>query len=578
MMRRRQTGSRPPNRHACSATDVRGASNALLISGIAAWLLLISQAHAEIIGTASQLSRAFVGIDKVVASTSAPGIVVAVTDRNHLQKVFVHGYADLKTKRPLTPNSLFLIGSISKSFTAVALMELRDEGRFDSHAPISNYLPSFRLDSRFPAVTGHDLLSHTSGLPNYRADLSSSQYVTYALRKFEPSYAPGAHYWYSDIGFQILGYVIESIARVPYHQVIERRVFAPLGMTSSFATVDDALRTRLPVGYVRWPYDNTYVEAPWFEYAAADGSIVSNAEDMCAYARFILNRGTTRNGKLLSEESFKLLTTPVLDDYAYGLQVHDNNGETLIEHTGGIAGFHSLLEANMSGGFAVVILSNAGLDVALTQWLTQAVRAAYRNEQPPPAPSWSPNRLDVAQYAGIYRAPDGQVLEFVISHGDLLLKQGTRAVALQPMGKDVYRIAGASLDSVPFVFGLAGERDRPRVVEVSHGSQWYASEWYTGIRQSTPPSEYLAYVGHYENHSPEGPKVRIFVRGTKLVALVGEVEPTSHAEVLESLGHGIFRPTVPAFNPERYQFDSVVGGYALRLVMSGEPLYRVDTP
>ena len=548
--------------------------------GVIASLCATSSGQADTGASDGRLAATLRTIDQAVASVPTPGIVIGITDRNGLQTVIVHGYADLKKRMPLTRDSLFPIGSISKSFTAVMLMELKDQGRFDPQAPISQYLPEFALKSRFPPVTGHDLLSHTSGLPLYRADLSSSRDVVAALRDFEPSYAPGTHYWYSDIGFQVLGYVIERLVHAPYHTVIEQGVFAPLGMTSSYAVIDDPLRARLPVSYIRWPYDNSYVEYPWFEYAAADGSIVSTAADMCAYARFILNRGAGPRGRVISDQSFTALTTPVRQGYAYGLQVHQETDTTLIEHSGGMAGFHSLLVADMTDGFGVVFLSNFELDHALTQWVLQAVRAGYRNEAEPARVSVSSaaKEPDPAEYAGKYRTSSGRKAEFVSGPHGLLLKQGAGAVELVPMGRDTFRTMGAAADRFPYVFGrAAGPGDSP-VVEVSHGAEWFTNDRHRGVAQIPTPAEYLSYVGHYENHNPEGPTARIYVQGGRLMALVDGEVPSTDPQPLKPLGRGVFQPAEPDPNPEQYQFDTVVDGQALRLLISGAPLYRVETP
>lgn len=548
--------------------------------GILAALSGVAVAPAAIGAADGRLGAAFRNIDQAVASVPTPGIVIGITDRTRLQTVIVHGYADLKKHTPLTRDSPFPIGSISKSFTAVMLMELKDEGRFEPQAPIRQYLPGFALKSHFRPVTGRDLLSHTSGLPLYRADMSSSREVVAALRNFEPSYAPGTHYWYSDIGFQVLGYAIERIVHAPYRTVMAQRVFAPLGMTTTRAIIDDSLRARLPMSYIRWPYDGSYVEYPWFEYAAADGSIVSTAADMCAYARFILNRGAGPHGRVISDQSFTALTTPVLEDYAYGLWVHEQKGTAIIEHSGGMAGFHSLLVADMSDGFGVIFLSNFELDHALTQWVLQAMRAAYRNEPAPARTSLSSAAKEpsAAEYAGKYRSSGGREVEFVSDPHGLLLQQSAGAVPLVPMGHDSFRTMGAAVDDFPYVFGRADGSAGRSVVEVSHGAEWFTNARYHGTTQVAAPAEYVSYVGHYENHNAEGPTARIYVQDGRLMALVDGEVPSPDPQTLKPLGRGVFQPAEPDPNPERYQFDAVLDGQALRLLISGTPLYRVETP
>lgn len=518
---------------------------------------------------AARLDRAYAEIDRVVQASSVPGMVVGVTDRNGTLKIFMHGYADVKTKTPITADSLFEIGSITKSFTAITLMQLMDEGRFDPQAPITKYLSWFAVQSKFAPITGHHLLTHTAGIPNYRPDLASMPYATYSLRDFEVSYAPGEHFWYSNIGFQTLGYVVEKIEGLPYHSVIDRRIFKRLGMASSKAVIDDELRSKLAVSYVQWPYNNEYLEQPWFEYRAADGSVASTVGDMLSYTRLILNRGQTPKGRMLSEKAFQMLTKPALNNYAYGLNVRSVDGNTVISHGGGIAGFNSLMEAYMDDGFGIVALGNATLNAGADAWIANTVKAAIRNEplpKFPERPSPEQIRSTAAEWAGVYTGSGGTTLEFVATTNGLALKRANSAVPLTRVGRDAYASNAIDLIQFPFAF----ERDGGKVVAVSHGPDWYHGESYHGPIEFKTPPELAPFVGRYENHNPEGDPVEIFIRNGRLYMANGRSEATE----LKQYGADLFGPTRPDFNPERYRFDSIVDGQALRMFASGMPMYR----
>jgi CubicO group peptidase (beta-lactamase class C family) len=568
----------------------------LRVLASAAAFMFVSPLFAKPADLDARLSEAFVAIDRAVAASSAPGLVVGITDRTHLRKIIVHGYADVKARKPLTADSRFALGSISKSFTAVALMQLSDEGRFDPQAPITRYLPSLTLASPFGPITARHLLSHTAGLPNYLVNASSSRYAAIELREFQPTYAPGTHFWYSNTGFQLLGYVLENIEAKTYPAIIQRRVLDRLGMTSSSAVVDGSERARMAVSYVRWPYDGTYVEAPWFEYAAGDGSIVSNATDMCAYLRFILNRGVGADGRVLSDKAFTELTTPLLHHYAYGLSVRREDGGTVISHNGSIAGFSNDVEAHMDEGFAVVFLSNGGFDSELEKWIIQSVAAAYQGVAPPLGPAHEQDRDEMKpqEYAGVYRVPAreqggaGDSLEFIAFGKQLLLKSAHGGLPLERMGQDTFRISGSASDGLPFLFGRAqGPKDdnapksanagkAAKVIEVSHGAHWYVTADFV----DTPAPEvgrHAAFVGHFENNGPEGPVARLFVRNGRLMLML-HTQDASSAHQLESVSEGVFRLVEPAYAPERLRFDTLVEGRALRLSISGVPLYRKDTP
>jgi len=544
---------------------------------VACGFVFASSAFADVDSRLAETGRA---IETVLAATPQPGLIIGITDRQSLRKVIVHGYADLKTRTPLKADSRLAIGSISKAFTSIALLQLADEQRFDLHAPITRYLPWLDIHSKFAAMTGHDMMSHTAGLPYYLTDSASSRFAGLELKTFEPTYAPGTHWQYSNTGYQLLGYALENIEGSRYSKIIQRRVLQPLGMTSSSSIIDDAERASMTASYTRWPYDGKYVEAPWFEYTAGDGSIVSTVSDMSAYTRFILNRGVGPKGRVLSERAFAALTTPVRDDYGYGLWIRREDGQTVISHGGGIAGFRSHIEAHMEEGFALVFLSNGGIGEPLRKWVTASVAAAFADHPAPPpfTPERDPLTANLSDYAGSYGSASEPAasrrpkLQFAVVNGNLTLKQAAGDQPLQRIGIDAFRVAGDSNDNQAYIFTRAAEG---RVVQVSHGAEWYVTKEFTDpVASST--HDYSTFVGHYVYPGPEGPAGRIFVRSGELVGVFAWEEQlfTQKFVPLES---GVFRMGDEDYSPERARFDGIVDGHAQRLTISGVPLYRRET-
>jgi len=475
----------------------------------------------------------------------------------------------------VTADTRFAIGSISKSFTAVTLLQLADEGKFDPAAPVSKYLPSFRVDSRYPQITGHSLLNHTSGLPNYYPNLSSMRYVVHALHEFQPTYAPGEHFQYSNTGYQVLGYVVERIEGEAFAAVLKRRVLDRLGMHATLPQMDDSARQALAVSYQRWPYDDSYVEANWFPYTAADGGIASTVGDMSAYVRFILNRGATPQGRLLSPAAFEKFTTPALDDYAYGVSVTRPAQRTVVSHGGAIYGFRSYLEAHVDEGFGVMFLANGRLDARMMGEVISIASTAFGGSGKASMTRESDDRpMDAASYAGTYRRQDGTAVVFSRgADGALSLEQSDGArIGLIKMGENIY---GSGATGAYLFF--ADEKHPERgAQEVSNGADWYVKEGAAADRKLTLPEQYRAYVGRYRNHSDEGPDVRVFARRGRLV--VAPAESAGPATELEPVGPASFRPVSPSFSAERLTFDTVDEGMALRLRMTGVPLYRMDVP
>ena len=498
-------------------------------------------------------------VEREITAGRVVGLVWAVTDRDHLLTISAHGYADRKMRRPMPADAPKPIGSISKSFTAVALLHQMDRGRFDPAQPISTVLPWFVTDPRYPPVTGLQLLTHTAALPHYRSDLSSNRMVAVAMRNWKMSYAPGEHFWYSDIGYQILGYALETIEHRPYRAVIDADILKPLGMDSTVAVIDDAQRPMLPIPYVR-DGAGDWVEGPWFEYAASDGSIVATATDLGAYLRMLLNSGGAPRGPLLSPAAFRVLTTPAREGYALGLLTKAPGGSDALWNSGAIAGFKTLVDARLSDGIGVVVLSNGMADVRLADWIVETVHRAYHHQAPTQPPRPLQSARSAASFSGVYKDADGRSLTLLVDHGALAVARDGTAEGLRRNGANLF---SAQTDIDGYIVAEDG---------VSQGSDWYAK----GAPVATPDG-FKALVGHYTAHNPEGPESRVFVRnGMLMIQQVGE---TAGCDVqLAPAGANDFRPSAPDYNPERISFDTVVDGHALRMTVSGQALYRIDTP
>ncbi|HYL97163.1 MAG TPA: serine hydrolase domain-containing protein, partial [Terriglobales bacterium] len=317
-------------------------------------------------------------IDSYVArqmkAEQVPGLVLAITERNRLLRVSTYGYADVEAKLPTTPDTLFEIGSISKSFTAIALLQLREQGKFDPRQPITRYLPWFSIHSNYRPITGHDIMTHTAGLPRDRDDVPSSLYQAAGVRDRWTGYEPGKYFAYSNIGYQIMGYVLQEITGKPYAETVRAHILQPLGMEHSDAVFTNDTYKRLAVGYAPLYDDRPYnpaeplIPATWQEYAAGDGSVVSTAPDLAKYLRMLLNHGAGPSGRIVSEESWKLLTQPAAKVpgeentyYGYGIFSRTVEGHRYIEHSGGMTGYSARMEGDLDSGLGVVALENAPL-------------------------------------------------------------------------------------------------------------------------------------------------------------------------------------------------------------------------
>ena len=249
----------------------------------------------------TDLNCAFDAIDKFaqarLSEANMPGMAIAITGRDKLLRVANFGFADVASRSPIAAPTMFEIGSIGKSFTNIALTQLRDEGRLDLHAPVSRYLSWFQVQSDYGDITTHHLMSHTSGLVTGTDVSPPGQYESWALRKANTGAPPGEYFRYSNIGYKTLSLLIEAITGQSYQDVIQARVLDPLGMSGSHPVTSFETRKLAAVGY-RSFYDDRpehrdhgIVPATWMEYAAGDGSQASTAEDMATYLRMLMNCG-----------------------------------------------------------------------------------------------------------------------------------------------------------------------------------------------------------------------------------------------------------------------------------------------
>lgn len=535
---------------------------------------------------ADRFQPAYQRLDEFIArhmkEHGAPGMTLSLADRNGLLRSSQYGFADLKAGLKVSPQTLFEIGSISKSFVGIAIVQLAEEGKLDLHKPVTAYLPWLKVETSFPPFSTHHLLSHTSGLAG--VPLLTRVVATTLRTGFEP----GTRFLYSNIGYVLLGFILEAIEKQPFADIVRKRVLDPLGMSASAPIIANSIRDRVAVGYGPLKPDRPFPirgqlgEAPWIEVPEAAGSIAATANDMSNYLRMLLNRGQGPKVRVLSEKAFELFTKPVIRapfrgeeaSYAYGVFVSDVGSHKLLRHTGGMVAFSSSMYADITDGFAAFASVNARLSggyrpVAVTRYALDLLSAAASGKElpalPPPLPS--PDRItNAAEYAGTFTSPDGKKLVLVAQGNQLALEHNGRRIPLEQAGRDRFIVKHPDFE----LFALTFARDRDAVAEAFHGSNWWTNEKYTGTKSFEYPKEWDTYTGHYRSDSPWYGSTRLVVRKGRLL-LDGE-QPILQVET------AVFRPPGEVNAAERISFDTIVDGKALRMTYSGIEFYRTFTP
>jgi CubicO group peptidase (beta-lactamase class C family) len=537
--------------------------------------------------TPDRFQAAYQRLDEYIArhmsEVGAPGMTLALADRKGLLRTSQYGFADVKAGVRVTPETLFEIGSISKSFVAIAVLQLAEEGKLDLHKPVTTYLPWLKIESKYAPFTTHHLLSHTSGLSGVPL------LMRVAVTTLRAGFEPGSRWVYSNIGYVLLGFLLEAIDKKPFAEVMRQRVFNPLGMNASVPVISNEIRERVAVGYGPLQPDRPFPvrgklgEAPWIEVPEAAGSIAATASDMGNYLQMLLNHGAGAKRRVLSEKAFELLTRPVIKSafrgedasYAYGLWVNDANGHTLLRHTGGMVAFSSAMYADVTEGFGAFASVNAARlpggyrPIAVTRYALALLSAASRGQElpaPPPPPASPTVIKNAADYAGRFTSPDGGKLVLISENGQLVLQHSGSRIVLEQAGRDLFLVKHPDFA----LFTLSFAREKDVVVEAFHGANWWTNERYSGARKFEYPREWDAYTGHFHSDSPWYGSTRIVIRKGQL--LVGGDSP------LAPLEPGVFRPADDPSDADRVTFDTIVDGQAMRMIYSGIEFFRMFTP
>jgi CubicO group peptidase (beta-lactamase class C family) len=324
-------------------------------------------------------------------------VLVAQDDKPIVSQAF--GFADRATRRRPTADTSFRIGSITKQFTAAAILRLEQDGKLSVTDTVGKHLPSYKGPAK--DVTIHQLLTHTAGIPNYTADLGllMRKHETFTVEQLLATFAdkpleftPGSAFKYSNSGYAVLGAIIERASGKPYAQYVREALFEPAKLTRTVVgdAIGDPDRAE---GYTISnkeviPADPIDMSVP---YAA--GAIRSTANDLVRWHRAL--QGDT----ILNAASRAKLYKAERDNYAYGWVAQKVEGRDTVWHNGGIDGFHAMLWRIPDADLVAVVLSNT-LEVSTDPIGKAAIVAALGGKLEPIKPQ-TPGTFDPAIAARI---------------------------------------------------------------------------------------------------------------------------------------------------------------------------------
>jgi CubicO group peptidase (beta-lactamase class C family) len=410
-----------------------------------------------LLGAFSKLSHADVVDDYIKAKQEKehiPSVSIAVIKDGKVIKKKSYGLANVEQATKATPSTVYQLASVTKQFTATAIMMLISEGKLSLDDKITSLLPD--LPVTWSGVTVRHLLNHTSGIKSYtnteifgqtmRKDYTHKEIIDLVTK--EPmEFAPGEQWHYNNTGYFLLGMLIEKITGKDYNAFLTERIFQPLGMTQTRVNkLSDIILNRAQ-GY-SWE-ENTlrngeYV-SPTQPFAA--GALVSTVNDMVKW-----DAGLSTE-KLLTKSIQEQMWMPTKLNrgesatYGFGWVVHEMNGHRLIEHNGGIPGFSTQIARFVDDKLTVIVLTNLDNNVALlTQGIAQRYLPALIAPKPPTA-KVAPSVLNV--YTGYYSL-QGRIRTITAQNGRLTMwtqEPGGNPWELVPTSSNTFFLDNVEVDS-----------------------------------------------------------------------------------------------------------------------------------
>ncbi len=366
-------------------------------------------------------------------ATTEPGVAALVAREGRVLYRKGIGMANLELGVSIEPHMVFRLGSITKQFTAVALLMLMEDGKLSLDDDITAFLPDYPTHGH--RITVEHLLTHTSGIKSYtsmptwpplwRTDMTLGELIDFF--KDQPmDFAPGERWLYNNSAYVLLGAIIEKASGLPYEKFLDRRIFEPLGMAhSSYDHTAQIVPGRV-AGYQKGA--DGIENAPYLSMTQphAAGALLSTVDDLLTWDEALYTE------RLVTQETLRRAFTPAtLNDgtstgYGYGWAIASYEGHRLIEHGGGINGFLTDAIRLPDDHVYVAVLTNRMIAEPIPDQIAFKIAALtigkpYRDRV---AVTLDPSRLDA--YVGVYRVHGDEAVEHVVTReGDLLFAQRT---------------------------------------------------------------------------------------------------------------------------------------------------------
>jgi len=494
-------------------------------------------------------------------------MIVCLVDGDGYAGFVRSGWANIERREPIRDDHIFQIGSITKMMVALTAWSMIHEGKLSPSDKLAQLMPELNVANGGDITLQH-LLNHTTGMPD-----NAPMFPPGGLWS---GYAPGAHWSYCNLGYEIIGHIIARRDGRSLREALEARVLGPLGMTQTLAAIRVGDRPRYPQGYEPEFNDRTMLRpatmtpSPWIDTDIGAGCVASNAHDMAIFARFLIELARGRGGPVLGDAAaaqFVAVSTPGWEEgaaYGNGIARVAIDGRNYLHHTGGMVSFSSSIHVDTEAGIAAFASSNVGgLNYRprdITLYGCQLLRTA-REGGPTPAPKPTrPNVEHAERYAGAFTAANGDHFEVRAKGDQVKLRHNGQETDMQFAGGGF-----ACADSAFAVSGLVFDLEDNHAVRAWADDVEYLADPARGYK---PPAsaQLRALAGRYDNDDRWWGPLTVVARDGKLWG--GNTDP------LTPLGDGSWRYGDDDWSPERVRFDGVIDGRPTRMLFSGLPFVR----
>ncbi|MDG2054814.1 MAG: serine hydrolase [Phycisphaerales bacterium] len=466
-----------------------------------------------------------------------PGLAIAVIYDNQPILMKGYGFADIKSERPVTPETIFAVGSTTKAFTSALIAMEIDQGVMAWDDPITKFLPDFQLqietDDPDAKVLMTDLLSHQTGFTRmgllWAGGQASDKVIMETAISAEPLAPFRKRFLYNNVMYMVAGQGLAQAAGQSWRALLESRIFKPLGMTSSTTSVKEAQKDdRLATGYYWNDEKSIFKTVPMRDLlsVAAAGAINSNVKDMAQWLRLQLGKGQFNGTRLIDAARFDemwegRITIAGETEYGLGWMVHNEGDDLILEHGGNIDGFAASVAIRPQDGLGYVLLCN--VSATPLQAMYETVFDLLLNDQVDEEPALQVvEPLEMLEpYVGTYKANFGPFVnaDFVVSEseGNLYIdvpgQMNYQLVAPDDQGRRYF----AMTREIFVTFDENNKGDVSALRMHQNGLAFDMPREGVLLIPEIPISLLEPYLGTYEmTEENEGPVLTVLIQGLRL--------------------------------------------------------------